>query len=634
MWNDKETDIDLLDHEKIAQTVIEITSENHLRPLTIGIYGDWGVGKSSVLSLLQKEIIEQNKAKTLNAHTILFNGWLFQGYEDVKTALMETIVTDLAKLQPKHKKIQNLAKSLIGRVNWLKVAKVSANALITGITGIPVGPVIGGLVNMFQKGRKLLSPGEDIEGTAPFKTDDGESFLNDVQEETVSGQIHAFRREFEELIKTSKVDQVIVLVDDLDRCLPKSVIEILEAIRLFLFVEGTTFIISADEKMIEYAVREHFPDLPLSYSEYTKNYLEKLIQIPIRIPLLNQLQTGNYIKFLMLQFHLKNDYLELQKIYKGFIGQRKTPYDNFPLTYEVIKDTLGSETNELKKTLLIADQLSPTLSIGLKGNPRNIKRFLNTLFLRMKISRIYGLQETIKLNILAKLMLLERFQTEAFEKMVVEIVGSEKGISSTIKAIEDNLTPKLTKKEDKVIQQVSEKQDFPEKLIEWVQIDPPLGAIDLRPYVFISKEKAIGLQLNDELSPRLTLILDQLNSGSDIALRSLSAPLSELDSSEALLIYEILEAESRSSQDLKHLPNSVKGIFKLIEVFNDLEIKAVNLMASFPADSLGVWASSHFGGLKTQAAKQEFNKLLTNWSNQESNKVLQGMAKTTLNKRK
>jgi predicted KAP-like P-loop ATPase len=103
MWNDKETDIDLLDHEKIAQTVLEIVGDSHLRPLTIGIYGDWGVGKSKVISLLQREIETGNKNGTLNAHAIMFNGWLFQGYEDAKTALMETVVLELAKLQPKHK---------------------------------------------------------------------------------------------------------------------------------------------------------------------------------------------------------------------------------------------------------------------------------------------------------------------------------------------------------------------------------------------------------------------------------------------------------------------------------------------------------------------------------------------------
>ncbi|WP_448044260.1 Qat anti-phage system associated protein QatB [Bradyrhizobium liaoningense] len=65
-------------------------------------------------------------------------------------------------------------------------------------------------------------------------------------------------------------------------CLPKTAIATLEAIRLFLFVERTAFVIGADELMIEYAVREHFPDLPPSSGpiSYARNYLEKLIQVP------------------------------------------------------------------------------------------------------------------------------------------------------------------------------------------------------------------------------------------------------------------------------------------------------------------------------------------------------------------
>jgi predicted KAP-like P-loop ATPase len=74
--------------------------DNHLRPLTIGIYGDWGVGKSSILSLLQKKVKALPDEERKKVQTIVFNSWLFQGYEDTKSALMETIVTDLARLQP------------------------------------------------------------------------------------------------------------------------------------------------------------------------------------------------------------------------------------------------------------------------------------------------------------------------------------------------------------------------------------------------------------------------------------------------------------------------------------------------------------------------------------------------------
>lgn len=628
MWNDKETDVDLLDHEKIAQTVLEIIADNHLRPLTVGIYGDWGVGKSSVLSLLQKEIAEQCRQKELNAHTILFNGWLFQGYEDAKTALMETVVSELAKLQPNHKKVQKLAKSLIKRVNWLKVAKVSANALLTGLTGIPVNAV-SGVTNLLKQGNKLLGNESDDESDAVFEVHKGESFLKEVDEKTVTGQIRSFRKEFQELIKTSKVDQIVILVDDLDRCLPKSVIEILEAIRLFLFVEGATFIISADERMIEYAVREHFPNLPASYNEYTKNYLEKLIQIPIRIPFLNQLQTGNYIKFLMLQNHLKNDFDELKRIYLTFIASRKTPYDNATLTYDLISTSLHDDTGSLKETLFIADQLSPTLTIGLKGNPRNIKRFLNTLFLRMKISKIYGLEHAIKLNVLAKLMLLERFQADKFEIVISEIANSTAGHSETVLRSEKE-TVKPEEKDKAMKSVLAEKVIQDEKFEEWVKLDPAFSDIDLRPYVFISKEKAIGLATDEELPQHLVTLLEQLNSGSEISLSTASKSLPQLAFSDAEKLFGILETESRTVADLKQLPKPMKGLLRIIKAHTNLEERLVDIVASYPAKSLGVWAGSQLDGLKSPNGSEKLRQLLNEWSKQNDNAQLRDLAKLKL----
>src|SRR6185312_11921583 len=365
MWNDKETSVDLLGHDKIAKTILEIIGDSHLRPLTIGVYGDWGVGKSSILSILQQTVEAQRKTDVAKTYCIMFNGWLFQGYEDAKTALMESVVTELAALQPGVEKVKKLAKSLLKRINWLKVAKVATGAALTGLTGLPLVGITG---EVFERAKKMTEGGED------------EKILKEKEEETVTSQIHAFRKEFKELIETSKVDHVIILVDDLDRCLPKSVIEILEAIRLFLFVEGTTFVISADERMIEYAVREHFPNLPSSYADYTRSYLEKLIQIPIRIPTLTKLQTGNYIRLLMLQFFLKHDYGKLKEVYEAFNKKKKRPYDPIELSYESIPDDIRSSSPDLKETMFVAGQITPTLSAGLKGNPRNIKRFLNTLF--------------------------------------------------------------------------------------------------------------------------------------------------------------------------------------------------------------------------------------------------------------
>lgn len=615
MWNDKETDIDLLGHDKIAQTVIEIIADNNLRPLTIGVYGDWGVGKSSILSLLQAKVKAEKTAKRSNSHCIIFNGWLFQGFEDAKTAIMETVVSELAALQPANKKVQKLAKSLLNRVNWLKVAKFSTGALVTGMTGLPIAGIVGEAI---ERAKKIT------------ETDDDSMLKEEPEEQTVTSQIHAFRKEFKRLISASKADHIIVLVDDLDRCLPKSVIEILEAIRLFLFVEGTTFVISADEKMIEYAVKEHFPNLPTSYAEYTKNYLEKLIQIPIRIPTLTRLQTGNYIKLLMLQNYLENDYEQLQTVYEAYNKKKQRPYDPVELSYQIITDAIGNTSTDLQETLLVAGQLTPTLSAGLKGNPRNIKRFLNTLFLRMRIARIYGLDDIVQLKILAKLMLLERFQTETFDTIVEEVAMQQDGKSKIIGDTERSLTS--VESSDQNGGSGSADEPVSNRIFkEWSQIDPLLREIDLRPYVYISKEKAIGFDTDGLFPEHLVAILEQLKSNTNIALSRAEKDLAGISAKERVLLFEKLEKECRSISDLKNIPAPVQGLLRIINVENSLEERLVSLMESYPLTNLGAWAVSELTGLKTSPAKERFKRLLQKWQ-QSDNRILKPLAQQILNK--
>ena len=72
-------------------------------------------------------------------------------------------------------------------------------------------------------------------------------------------EIEGLRSTFGELLKKLGVN-LVLLIDDLDRCLPETAISTLEAMRLLLFTPNTAFIIAADEQMIRNAVRAHFPD--------------------------------------------------------------------------------------------------------------------------------------------------------------------------------------------------------------------------------------------------------------------------------------------------------------------------------------------------------------------------------------
>ncbi len=80
-------------------------------------------------------------------------------------------------------------------------------------------------------------------------------------EDTSSNKEFAeFEENFAELLEDAKIDKLVVLIDDLDRCLPDVAINTLEAVRLFMFTEKIAFVIAADESMIRYAVKKHFPD--------------------------------------------------------------------------------------------------------------------------------------------------------------------------------------------------------------------------------------------------------------------------------------------------------------------------------------------------------------------------------------
>ena len=61
MWLDKESQIDLLAYSPFAELITNITANERLNPLTIGLFGRWGAGKSALLKLVEK--ISKNETK-------------------------------------------------------------------------------------------------------------------------------------------------------------------------------------------------------------------------------------------------------------------------------------------------------------------------------------------------------------------------------------------------------------------------------------------------------------------------------------------------------------------------------------------------------------------------------------------
>ena len=129
---DNETAVDLLYYESVAGTVVRLLEEQSEEPLSVGIHGDWGAGKSSVLMMVEKAL--ESQAGVL---CVRYNGWLFQGFEDAKAVLIETIVEELLRARSGVKKVKDKARDVLRRVDWMKAARKAASYGVTAATGIP-----------------------------------------------------------------------------------------------------------------------------------------------------------------------------------------------------------------------------------------------------------------------------------------------------------------------------------------------------------------------------------------------------------------------------------------------------------------------------------------------------------------
>ena len=133
-------------------------------------------------------------------------------------------------------------------------------------------------------------------------------YLTSIKEISVA-DITEFRKEFAELIGLPEGKTAIFVIDNLDRCSPERIIDTLEAIKLFLSVEGTVFLIAADEDIIKYSIESRYPGLLKQENIYGSEYIEKIIQLPIRIPSLSIKDVKNYLILLEDQKYLKPDKL-------------------------------------------------------------------------------------------------------------------------------------------------------------------------------------------------------------------------------------------------------------------------------------------------------------------------------------
>lgn len=503
MWSDNETDKDFLNFGFVADIAAEMILQADGRPISMGISGNWGVGKSSMMRLLAKSLKERTDEKYL---FVEFNAWLYQGYDDTRAALMEVIARAILKKAEESEGaidgIVNQAQNLLKRVNWLRLASASATAVAALAVGLPPLGLIGegfAVVKGLTDGKVTQ---QDFDATAKL-AGEAKGLVKDAPATatTAPKEIHDFREELEATLKKLGVTMV-VLIDDLDRCLPPTAIATLEAMRLFLFLERTAFVIAADDQMIRKSVENHFKGTQLS-EDLVTNYFDKLIQVPIRVP---PLGTQDVRAYLMILF-IENSTLEetdRDAIRTAICKRLGETWSGKRVDRAFVQSLIKDCPEDLALQLDLADRIAPILtsSKNIAGNPRLIKRFLNTLSIRKSIARAQGVN--VDEPALAKMLLFERCGSEAaYGELLSAVNESGDGKADFLNAWEA-----AAEKDPKAVPLEGDwNTDF---VREWLTLDPPLGEYDLRGIVYVSRERMPIITAADRLSSEGANVLEAL----------------------------------------------------------------------------------------------------------------------------
>ena len=284
---------------------------------------------------------------------------------------------------------------------------------------------------VFSAGKSLVEGNfgrEDVESVQTSGKEvasETEALVTPVSETSPPRQIQDLREDFEATLTEMGVT-LVVFIDDLDRCLPATAIATLEAIRLFLFLPHTAFIIAADDRMIRQAVRVHFQGAELDDNLVT-NYFDKLVQIPVRVP---PLGTQEVRAYLMLLF-IENSELSPERreiIREQVCQQLSDSWRGSRVDLTFVLNLLEDCPEALRANLELADRLAPLMTTArqIAGNPRLIKRFLNTLAIRLSIARAQDV--AVDEAALAKMLLFERCASEdAYAHLVSAISDGDEG---------------------------------------------------------------------------------------------------------------------------------------------------------------------------------------------------------------
>jgi formylglycine-generating enzyme required for sulfatase activity len=390
--NDQPTERDALDFTPYVETLADIIQTGNT-PLTIGVFGTWGSGKTSLMKMVRYGIPDSEFKGLPKDFTVAwFDAWKYDKEESLWRAFLLCVLTALkerASLQGKPvEEFEKLQTLLYREMEIEKVGGVTIDlAKIGGVAAKSLAQLTLSFIPGLSTLTKLV---EELQSGAAKNVDDATAAIQRERTKIYIEQIQfleQFQKRFSELIQEHvKPNRLVVFVDDLDRCLPEKAIEVLEAIKLFLDAENCVFVLGLDQEVIARGIEMKYKELgekqegdeSRHFTIEGVRYLEKIVQLPFQIPPVEQTDMGEFVEGLSAEW----PHEECPKVFAEGLNdiqhnnprQIKRAVNVFLMLWNLAKKRekkLGGRVKSIRLAKVVAIQIvHPRLYDELKETPR------------------------------------------------------------------------------------------------------------------------------------------------------------------------------------------------------------------------------------------------------------------------
>lgn len=580
MWNDNETTVDYLNFGVVADACAKLLQQSNGAPISIGVSGGWGVGKSSLVRMVAARLNDSTTPGKNTYVVVTFNPWLYQDFEGARSALLQLVGDEVLRRAATDEKLLKKAKRLLQRINLLQLAQLGGEAAVTLTTGVPVGAIGRAIVQfgkLFKAGEDGDAAASEADGADNKDGINGAGMIGPAEPLSLPSEIQAFRNALEELLDELQIT-LVVFVDDLDRCLPKTAISTLESIRLLLFLKRSAFVIAADNEFIRGAVRVHFEGTGIT-SDIATNYFDKLIQVPLHVPRLGVNESKAYLALLLMERARADNLFDkdrFESALKAVPERLKTSWRGDAVSTDFLQSLVGLDNTYMLGLMGLAEGLAPLLtqSSAVSANPRLMKRFLNTVFLRLALAEPQGIK--LDVRALAKWHLIERCDEPLANALAVLVTSASDGRVNVLGVAED------AAREEKALPPPFSDGPF---VKEWLRLEPALGETDLRPLLHLSRDTATRDFGADDLTAAGRQLRDAL-----VAARSGNEPLTQAIRDAGATQAAMAMARAWQIRASKRSWGKGEDLVPLMEpckVFPELGAQAASLLSQAPVRELG-----------------------------------------------